>query len=317
MPESAPPDRPTPDRSTPDQPLPERVRLPLLTLITQQSLEEDYLHAAERRALAAREAGAPAPGSGAGSGSGTPGVPVRSRPHRMAAVVVALFGVLVTTAFVQTSRNEDVDAASRATLVRRVTDERERVADLQEQIVDLRERNAQLEGELTQARSTYEGVLTRLRRVQTRTGFVAVSGPGVVITLDDGPPEIVDSDVRDQDLRIAVNGLWRLGAEAIAINGQRLTALSAIRTSGMVVRVNKVNLSPPYRIEAIGDIDVLQSRFLESPEGGRLLLLESSYGIPFDMRNEDSLELPAARLRELRSVEPLEDNDPRPPEEAS
>jgi len=296
---------PDPRPDAPDHPLPERVRLPLLTLITQQSLDEDYLHAAERRAIAARASGERLP------------VPTSGRPHRVAAVVVAVFGILVTTAFVQTSRNEDVDAASRATLVRRVTDQRERVADLQERIVGLRERNAQLERELTQARATYEGVVTRLRRVQVRTGFVAVSGPGVVVTLDDGPPEISDSEVKDLDLRIAVNGLWRLGAEAIAINGQRLTALSAIRSSGLVVRVNKVSLSPPYRVEAIGDTNTLQSRFLESPEGGWLLRLQDSYGIAFDMDNDDSLELPAARLRELRSVEPLEDDDPRPPEEAS
>ncbi|MDN4175730.1 DUF881 domain-containing protein [Nocardioides sp. SOB77] len=294
-----------PEPVAPERPLPDRVRLPLLTLITQQSLDEDYLHAAERRALAARAAGR----------TGTPGVPPRSAPHRTAALVVAAFGVLATTAFVQTSRNEDVDASSRATLVRRVTDERERVAGLQDRIVGLRERNTQLEDQLTQARSTYEGLVTRLRRVQTRTGFVAVSGPGVVITLDDGPPEISGSDVSDQDLRVAANGLWRLGAEAIAINGQRLTALSAIRTSGLVVRVNKVNLSPPYRVEAIGDTDVLQARFQDSPEGLRLLRLESELGIAFDMSNDDSLELPAARLRELRSVEPLEDA-PRPPEEA-
>lgn len=278
-------------------PTPERVRLPLLTLITQQSLDEDYLHAAERRARDSH----PRPGSGA---------------HRVAAVVVAVFGILATTAFVQTSRNEDVDAASRATLVRRVTTERERVADLQDRIVDLRERNGQLEREVTQARSTYEGVVTRLRRVQTRTGYVAVSGPGVVLTLGDGPPEIEDSQVQDRDLRIVVNGLWRLGAEAIAINGQRLTALSAIRSSGLVIRVNKVSLSPPYRIEAIGDVNTLQSRFLDSQEGAWVLQLGRDFGITFDRQNSDSLELPAARLRELRSVETLDD-DKRPPEEAS
>ncbi|GGO67912.1 DUF881 domain-containing protein [Nocardioides deserti] len=299
---------PEPDRLTPA-----RVRLPLLTLITQQSLDEDYLHAAERRALAvraAREAGAAA-GPEAGE---QPARPEMAR-HRVAAVVAVVFGLLATTAFVQTSRNEDVDAASRATLVRRVTDERERVANLQDRIVDLREENAELERGLTRARASHEAEVTRLRRVQTRTGYVAVRGPGVSITLDDGPPEITDSEVKDVDLRIAVNGLWRVGAEAIAINGQRLTALSAIRSSGLVVRVNKVNLSPPYRVEAIGDTRTLQSRFLDSTEGSWMLQLENDYGIAFDMDNDDDLALPAARLRELRSVRPLGDDDKGPPEE--
>ncbi|MEV7429398.1 DUF881 domain-containing protein [Nocardioides sp. NPDC092400] len=301
MPEQRP--HPRPGHAVADHPVPERVRLPLLTLITQQSLDEDYLHAAERRAIAARDSDEPRP-------------PVRSRPHRTAALVVALFGVLATTAFVQTSRNEDVDAASRATLVRRVSAERERVADLQDRIVGLRERNADLEGQVTAAQATYQTVLGRLRRAQTRTGYVAVSGPGVVLTLFDGPADVLNSEVRDGDLRIAVNGLWRLGAEAIAINGQRLTALSAIRLSGLVVRVNKTSLSPPYRIEAIGDRLTLQSRFQESPEGAALRDLESDFGITFAMDNEESLELPAARMRELRSVESLADR-PHIPEEGA
>ncbi|MDN4161940.1 DUF881 domain-containing protein [Nocardioides abyssi] len=297
MPEERPGLPPQPDRPTPD-----RVRLPLLTLITQQSLDEDYLHAAERRAIAARTAGE------------QPARPSRT-PHRVAAVVVAVFGILATTAFVQTSRNEDVDAASRATLVRRVTAERERVASLQDRIVDLREGNEALDDGLTRARSSYEASVTRLRRVQTRTGFVPVSGPGVTITLDDGPTAIVDSQVKDIDLRIAVNGLWRVGAEAIAINGQRLTALSAIRMSGLVVRVNKVSLSPPYRVEAIGDLRTLQSRFLDSPEGMWMVRLEEDYGIAFAMDNDDRLALPAARLRELRSAKPIGSVDKRTPEE--
>ena len=75
-------------------PLPPQVTTPLLTLITQQSMDEDYLHVAERR------------GRGQLPSSGS-----RSRPHRTAAVVVAVFGVLVTTAAVQTAQDADVDRA--------------------------------------------------------------------------------------------------------------------------------------------------------------------------------------------------------------
>lgn len=299
MPEGTRPVPPPP----PAAPVPQRVTLPLLALITQQSLDEDYLHAAERRVRAAA-AGQERPSS-------------RSRPHRTAAVMVAVFGILVTTAAVQTSQNEDVDAASRATLVRRIDDERERVSRLQEQVVSLRERNAQLDRQLTQSRTTLQGSMTRLRRLQVRTGFLAVQGPGVVLTLDDGPPEIEGSVVLDRDLRLVVNGLWRLGAEAIAINGQRLTALSAIRSSGLTIRVNRVNLSPPYVVEAIGNVRTLQAAFLDSDEGDYVLNLVDRVGITFDMNDEDSLELPAARLRDLRHAELLEGDGPGPLEEAS
>ncbi len=55
--------------------LPPQVTTPLLTLITQQSLDEDYLHAAERRVRS--------------------GEPPRQGSHRLAAAAVVLFGLLV------------------------------------------------------------------------------------------------------------------------------------------------------------------------------------------------------------------------------
>ena len=80
-------------RRTPE--LPEHVTTPLLTLITQQSLDEDYAHVAAAPGRARRDAAPHA----------------APRPHRMAAVVIAVFGLLVTVAAVQTSRNADVQRA--------------------------------------------------------------------------------------------------------------------------------------------------------------------------------------------------------------
>ncbi|CAN5519298.1 hypothetical protein BH11ACT8_BH11ACT8_20170 [soil metagenome] len=117
---------PDPDPQVPLAELPARVRMPLLTLITQQSLDEDYLLAAEQRA-----AGGPRP--------------PRGRPQRTAAVVVAVFGVLVATAFVQTSQNADVNDASRASLIRRIDTQRDRLARQQQRVANLRDRNAGLE----------------------------------------------------------------------------------------------------------------------------------------------------------------------------
>ncbi|NEE52029.1 DUF881 domain-containing protein, partial [Streptomyces sp. SID8455] len=77
------------------------------------------------------------------------------------------------------------------------------------------------------------------------SGATPVEGPGVKLVVDDakntdqgggGPREsssFADTGrVRDRDMQRVVNGLWESGAEAIAINGQRLTALSAIRAAG-------------------------------------------------------------------------------------
>jgi uncharacterized protein YlxW (UPF0749 family) len=262
----------------PDQQLPDRVTMPLLSLITQQSLDEDYLHVAERRAAGASE-------------------PARGRPHRIAAVVIVVFGILVTTAAVQTSRNAGVDSAGRATLISQIVDERTSVSDMQDDIVRLRERNVGLSSRLSQLTLTEQASASRLHRLEAVTGFVPVTGEGVKIVVDDAPNGDETQSVRDEDLAILVDGLWNAGAEAIAINGQRLTVLSAIRNVNVAIHVNSRPLSPPYTVLAIGDTQTLQANLLSSTHGQEWFSLVDQLGFVFDMQNEESLSLPAARMR--------------------
>lgn len=263
--------------------VPERVTLPLLTLITQQSLDEDYRHVAERRGADSRQ-------------------PPRGRPHRTAAVVVAVFGILVTTAAVQTSRNSGISDTSRTTLVSQIVAGRESVSKMQTRIVKLRERNVGLDGQLSQLTRTEQSSVTRLRRLEVRTGYVAVTGPGVRIVVDDAPNGDATQLVRDEDLAKLVDGLWSAGAEAISINGQRLSTLSAIRNVGAAVHVNGLPVSPPYTVQAIGNTQNLQSKLLDSTHGQEWFSLVDQLGFVFSMHNEDQLSLPAARMRQLRSV---------------
>ena len=265
----------------PPRQVPERVTLPLLTLITQQSLDEDYLHVAERR-------------------STQPPRPTRRPSHRTAAVVIAVFGLLVTVAAVQTSRDASVNDASRVTLIRQITGERQSVSDLQDEIVRLRERNVGLQDRLSQVSSTAQTTVSRMRRLETSTGFVPVSGPGVRITVDDAPNGDPTQAVRDEDLALLVDGLWNAGAEAIAINGQRLTTLSAIRNSGPAIHVNGRPLAPPYTVLAIGDTRTLQANLLDSTHGSEFYSLARQLQFVYSLRNQDSMNLPAAPDRLLR-----------------
>jgi uncharacterized protein YlxW (UPF0749 family) len=258
----------------------DRVNTPLLTMITQQSLDEDYLHVAERKAA----------GSG---GSG------RSRPHRTAAVVVAAFGLLVTVAALQTSARAGVEDASRATLVDQIDDRRESLADLQRQIIRLRELNVGLRDNLDEVTADEQASVNRAQRLGAVSGFRAVTGPGVRVTVDDAVSGDPDGAVRDRDLRLLVNGLWRAGAEAISINGHRLTSQSPIRNSSVAINVNSRPLSPPYVVSAIGNEDTLQAKLLDTESGQEFLDL-TQFGIRYDLQNVDQMTLPAAPSRLLR-----------------
>jgi uncharacterized protein YlxW (UPF0749 family) len=111
--------------------------------------------------------------------------------------------------------------------------------------------------------------------------------------------------VQDRDLQIVVNGLWEAGAEAIAINGERLTSLSAIRSAGEAVLVGFRPLSPPYRIQVIGDPQAMQTAFASNLGGQYLQALSSNFGIRSTVEQKDSITVPAAGSLTLRYARPL------------
>lgn len=282
-----------------DRPLPQRVTMPLLEMITQQSMDEDYQHVAERRRAA--------------------GQPTRTPRRRTSATVVAVtaFGLLVTVAAVQTSRDADAKALGRSSLVERIALEKENVTVLQDSAGELRDENAGLESDLRELRGEEAQVTERVSRMGARTGYLAVRGPGIRIVVDDTPGGDASQTVRDNDLINLVDGLWAAGAEAIAINGQRLTVLSPIQNSGRAIHVNVRPLNPPYEVVAIGDPDTLEARLLASTFGSVFFSVARTLGFVLRVEDEDELELPAAHVRALRKAEPKGKDQKRPKKRAS
>lgn len=277
--------------------LPARVTTPLLQLITQQSLDEDYRHVADRRSAGTLP---PAPGA------------ARSR---LTAAAVALFGVIVAVAAVQTARNADVASAGREQLIARIDQRRDTLASIQDQLARLRDGNTRSEAAARAVGSQLDSALATEGTLARQTGFAAMSGTGVRFVVDDAPGGDLDGEVRDQDLALLVNGLWEGGAVGIAVNGQRVTVMSALRNSGQVIRINGRSLSPPYTVEAIGDDRTLQAGFAESTSGAQFQDLVQQLGMPFSMENVSSLRVPAApeRIITISRVRPGTSKQPKPP----
>jgi uncharacterized protein YlxW (UPF0749 family) len=133
-----------------------------------------------------------------------------------------------------------------------------------------------------------------------------VSGGALVVVLDDaeagsrdgGGPET--GRVYDQDLQAVVNGLWAAGATAIAINGQRLTSTTAIRSAGEAILVDYRPLSPPYEVTALGDRERLEADFSGSVADRQLRALADRFGIRTDVHPKRVARLPAAGPPRLR-----------------
>lgn len=257
-----------------DREVAERIRTPLLQLITQQSLDEDYRHVADR----------------AGER------PPEQRPRRMrlTGVAVVAFGVLVAVAAVQTSREAPVREASQEELISRVDDQRAALAALQDRIATLRTENSKAEAQLSDLGDILSATTRQAQTLGVRTGFAATSGPGIVVTVSDGPAGTQASEVHDSDLADLINGLWQVGATGISINGHRITALSAPRNSGTVIRVDGASLSPPYVVTALGDNRTLWADFVNTGSGARFEDVTHTYAMPTDVHNGSDLDLPAA-----------------------
>ena len=269
----------------PTRDLPEHVTTPLLSLITQQALEQDYRSVAERRAR-----------------DGSPVAPPRRR--LAAGIVIAAFGVLLSLAAVQDSRNEEVQDAGRATLISRIGEARSGLEDRQARIADLTRENRRLTDSLADVSATGQQAATQARRLKLATGYLPATGEGVRIVVNGNPTGDAVQQVTDADLAILVDGLWEAGAEAIAINDQRLNALGSIRNVGSAVHVNTVPLTPPYAVRAIGDSRRLQADLLDTTHGAQFFAIANQLGFDYTLDIEDELDAagrPAAEPQPRRA----------------
>ena len=225
---------------------------------------------------------------------------------------VAAVALVLVIAAIQTHREAPTVEKERQQLISRVQDgERKNSAD-ESMISTLR---GQLQAAQAQALGPERG--KAFTAMAVATGASPVSGPGLEVVLSDAAGADVSgssdprqtsanqSRVLDVDLQHAANGLWAAGAEAIAINGQRLTGLSAIRTAGSAIMVDFRPLSPPYTLQAIGDPKSMAAKFADGADGRYLFALKSQYGIGFTTNTKDKLSLPAATQLSLSDAVPV------------
>jgi uncharacterized protein YlxW (UPF0749 family) len=211
------------------------------------------------------------------------------------AVLAMIIGALFAVAALQTTRAAPALKSERSELISHIqTAEREqdelrgRVTSLTEDIATLR---AAALGDDDAAR-LLESQISMLDPV---VGNAAVTGPGVLVVVDDSASAAADARNRvlDIDLQVLANGLWEAGAEAISINGHRLSNLTAIRSAGDAITVDYRSLTRPYRVEAIGDVRTLQARFVESSAGAWWNDLAQNRRMRYEISDVKQLDLAA------------------------
>ncbi len=151
----------------------------------------------------------------------------------------------------------------------------------------------------TTSSSALAEVNRQLEEARLSVGLAALRGPGAIVEISDSKRVVPAGEnpanyiVLVDDLRDIVAALWAEGAEAIAINGERLVATSSIYGVGASVLVNTAFLSPPFRIEAIGSEGLLDRFATDSAFVGRVAHRIDAFGLEFARQSADSLDLPA------------------------
>ncbi|HEX4726515.1 MAG TPA: DUF881 domain-containing protein [Jatrophihabitans sp.] len=216
-------------------------------------------------------------------------------------------GLLLVVAYQQNHRTAPAREAANRELIARINAAQHtgdqlaaRAKLLAAQVASLRD--AQLPGSSSQ-----------LQQLEIAAGAVAVSGPGMQIELGEpglsssapngrpgSTPQNQVAVIHDRELRAVVNELWSAGAEAVAVNGLRVSPLSVIRVAGEAILLDLQPLNPPYTVSAIGDRDGLQLAFAQSPIARQLKTMVAVDGISFRFGGKSNLTLPSVTVDQLR-----------------
>jgi uncharacterized protein YlxW (UPF0749 family) len=185
----------------------------------------------------------------------------------------------------------------------------------------LKERILELDARIREIQSEGEGSAELVRELNDQleaariaAGLVALEGPGVVLQLSDAavpPPaggNAGDFLVSGRDVRAVVEELWLAGAEAIAVNGERVNSSSAIIDIGGSILVNSAYLAPPYQVAAIGPADLFDRLSGSAGFADFLRARAEAFGIGVSFAEPEVVTVPAyagtVTLRHSRVVDP-------------
>lgn len=197
--------------------------------------------------------------------------------HVIFSLVLFVFGFLITFSYQQTKNFTQPNELNEQ--------EWERDFFYRQQLIQFEDKNNQLQREIDQKRQDIlrlerqlsaeaeeiEIAVDKKTKLQLITGELPIQGPGLFVTVRDS--EYIPSEenvnqyiVHDRHIQLIINEMYSAGAEAIAINGQRIFSDSYVYCVGPVISVDGIQYPAPFTIEAIGDPDTLQES-LEMPSG--------------------------------------------------
>ena len=214
-------------------------------------------------------------------------------------VALLALGFLIAAQLASEGPRVRYSTQERAPLVGAVLDLQGQQARLKQQILDLRSQIQDLEETGQGGAVVSQELNDRLGKARIAAGLVAMTGPGLAIQLTDSTATVPqDANERDYlvsgtDVQTVVEELWLAGAEAVAVNGERVTVGTAIVDIGGSVLVNSAYISPPYQVAAIGPA-TMYDRLTHSPGFVDFVRARAeAFGIGVSYATPAAVDLPA------------------------
>ena len=250
------------------------------------------------------------PAYAAAAGRETTGASPSWRARGLQFVIAVLIGVGLAMAIMALRQPDGVRNQARDLLIEQV----EQRTALQEMLLA---QNGSLAEEIRQLSADQlslsdPAALEELTNLGVASGAAQVAGEAYVITLVDSeqsqadPVQFREERVQAIDLQVVVNALWASGAEAISVNGTRVSGAGAIRGAGAAVLVDLVPVTSPYEVVAIGKASDIRSRIAGTTAAAHLGLLRDLYRIGVSSSIVANTWMPGISSTQIDFAQPIE-----------
>jgi uncharacterized protein YlxW (UPF0749 family) len=220
------------------------------------------------------------------------------RPHSIALLLPAvLFGLLVTVQWRTQEERSQLTVRYNAPLLDAASSLQNEQNGLKAQLADLRSQLDEIQRNAATQSGAAHDLQARIEDLRARAGLSERGGDGVTITLDDSrSPSAASKDIDKSichatDLTDIINAAWRGGADAIAVNDERIVGTSSVYCVGSTIMVNGTLLSPPFAIVVIGPQNALLATYDDPSQLRDIKLRRDVYGLGFRVTRASGLKV--------------------------
>lgn len=211
-----------------------------------------------------------------------------------------LFGLLVSVQWRTQAERNELTVRYNTPLLDAASSLQNEQNALKAQLADLRAELDRIQANASTQSGAAKDLQARIDSLKAVAGLNERSGDGVEVILDDARGAAAAKDIEksichNTDLTDIVNQAWRGGAEAIAVNDERIVGSSSIYCVGSTIMVNGTLMSPPFRVVVIGPQNELLATYDDPTQLRDIKQRRDVYGLGFRVSRASGLRVPPYR----------------------